>query len=86
MERDGELHVYVSASNLHTGGSLLAFCGTMPTVRKRLQLINQYGDVMVRFLGTGVKYPPKNKVCGAIQGLTCPEGEYCNFKVGQQDA
>lgn len=27
--------------------------------------------------------PPKDVVCGTIQGLTCPEGQYCDFGVGQ---
>ena len=27
--------------------------------------------------------PPKDAVCGTIKGLTCPEGQYCDFGVGQ---
>ena len=27
--------------------------------------------------------PPENTICGTIRGLTCPEGQYCDFGVGQ---
>jgi len=27
--------------------------------------------------------PPKDAVCGTIKGLTCPDGQYCDFGVGQ---
>lgn len=27
--------------------------------------------------------PPDSKACGTIQGLTCPDDQYCDFGVGQ---
>lgn len=27
--------------------------------------------------------PPKETICGTIRGLTCPDGQYCDFGVGQ---
>jgi hypothetical protein len=48
---DGRLIVFVSALNVHHQDSKVTFCYVAPTEVVKLQLINKYGDVEVRFLG-----------------------------------
>mgnify|MGYP000013385226 CR=1 FL=1 len=51
IEKDGDLHVYVSAINLHTKESTVSICQRFPIQPAQVILVNQYGNLKMHYLG-----------------------------------
>jgi hypothetical protein len=84
---DGEVEIKATISEANIVDPT---CGaTLPELIANMQAGNTYVNVhSAAYPGGEIRGqieedPPQGAVCGTIQGLTCPEGQYCDFGVGR---